>query len=104
MNTKTDKQIHETLDAWGLAEVHSASKVTPPPPVAFMNAVASQARTKRIIFRSALALLALAMMTLVILAVLAAAGSGRKSIIDSDPQHMLYHMQRNMLEGPASVP
>jgi len=80
--------LERRLDAWGRAELHTASKGLPAPGPAFINAVAAEARHRTMLLSVGLAVLLLALLTVIGLAYLRAnpPGSSDSENIRSAPE------------------
>ncbi len=68
MTDPTTALLERHLDAWGRAELHSASKALPDPGPAFMNAVGAEAKYQRMLSRGVLIALLLVLLALAIVA------------------------------------
>lgn len=68
MTDPTTALLERHLDAWGRAELHSASKALPDPGPAFTNAVGAEAKYQRVLNRVVLLALLLVLVALAVVA------------------------------------
>jgi len=99
MNGHTDQQLHNLLDAWGMAETHTVSKQLKLPPPAFTNAVQAQGAISRLRFRLLIGLLAIILLFAVAAQLIRHSTAPAPAVQGEDIQHSIYMMQREILQS-----